>query len=128
MPTSASKSPGRTFYGISKAWALMPPRSMSSKPLPVGHPKWWDRRESRSSRLTADCWPFTPSPPLPKANRAVVGPVADAVDTVLDWDRQLPHVVVAIDRQGGDIDGTGVARSTMRAVARSAGAPCTSFE
>ncbi|MGW1066279.1 hypothetical protein ACWD4F_17400 [Streptomyces aureus] len=59
----------------------------------------------------------------PKANRAVVEPVADAVDTVLDWDRQLPHVVVAIDRQGGDIDGTGVARSTVRAVARSAGAP-----
>ncbi|MGW8885929.1 baeRF2 domain-containing protein [Streptomyces sp. NPDC055749] len=42
------------------------------------------------------------APPL--RNRAVFGPVADAFDTVLDYDRQLPHVVVAIDRQGGDID------------------------
>ncbi|MFE7161241.1 Vms1/Ankzf1 family peptidyl-tRNA hydrolase [Streptomyces sp. NPDC057636] len=41
----------------------------------------------------------------PARNRAVVGPVADAVETVLDRDRQLPHVVVAIDRQGGEIDG-----------------------
>ncbi|MET9896758.1 Vms1/Ankzf1 family peptidyl-tRNA hydrolase [Streptomyces sp. NPDC006465] len=44
----------------------------------------------------------------PTVNRAVVGPVADAVDTVLDRDRQLPHVVVAVDRQGGDIDGYAV--------------------
>ncbi|WP_369044022.1 baeRF2 domain-containing protein [Streptomyces sp. Midd1] len=40
----------------------------------------------------------------PSRNRAVLGPIADAVDTALDYDRQLPHVVVAIDRQGGDID------------------------
>ncbi|MFF0142829.1 Vms1/Ankzf1 family peptidyl-tRNA hydrolase [Streptomyces sp. NPDC005227] len=40
----------------------------------------------------------------PVRNRAVLAPIADAVDTVLDYDRQLPHVVVAIDRQGGDID------------------------
>ncbi|MET8212542.1 Vms1/Ankzf1 family peptidyl-tRNA hydrolase [Streptomyces sp. NPDC005373] len=41
----------------------------------------------------------------PVRNRAVVGPVADAVVTALDRDRQLPHVVVAVDRQGGEIDG-----------------------
>ncbi|MET8212903.1 Vms1/Ankzf1 family peptidyl-tRNA hydrolase [Streptomyces sp. NPDC005373] len=40
----------------------------------------------------------------PQVNRAVVGPVADVVETVLDRDRQLPHVVVALDRQGGEID------------------------
>ena len=44
----------------------------------------------------------------PAANRAVVGPVADALETVLDRDRQLPHVVVALDRQGGDVDGYAV--------------------
>ncbi|MFG3042516.1 Vms1/Ankzf1 family peptidyl-tRNA hydrolase [Streptomyces sp. NPDC048330] len=44
----------------------------------------------------------------PAANRAVVGPVADVLETVLDRDRQLPHVIVALDRQGGDIDGYAV--------------------
>ncbi|MGW8889741.1 baeRF2 domain-containing protein [Streptomyces sp. NPDC055749] len=46
------------------------------------------------------------APPL--VNRAVVGPVADVLETVLDRDRQLPHVVVALDRQGGEIDGYAV--------------------
>ncbi|WP_336207065.1 baeRF2 domain-containing protein [Nonomuraea sp. LPB2021202275-12-8] len=41
----------------------------------------------------------------PSRNRGVVGPVADPLETVLDRDRQLPYVMVAIDRQGGDIDG-----------------------
>ncbi|MET7828994.1 Vms1/Ankzf1 family peptidyl-tRNA hydrolase [Streptomyces sp. NPDC005386] len=44
----------------------------------------------------------------PAANRAAVGPVADVLETVLDRDRQLPHVVVALDRQGGDVDGYAV--------------------
>ncbi|MFG2452870.1 Vms1/Ankzf1 family peptidyl-tRNA hydrolase [Streptomyces sp. NPDC048512] len=40
----------------------------------------------------------------PAADRAVAGPVEDVLETVLDRDRQLPYVVVALDRQGGDID------------------------
>ncbi|NUS71823.1 MAG: hypothetical protein HOQ05_00290 [Corynebacteriales bacterium] len=41
----------------------------------------------------------------PTRNRATAGPVADALETALDRDRQLPYVVVAIDRQGAEIDG-----------------------
>jgi hypothetical protein len=46
---------------------------------------------------------FTLSSP-PAANRAVVAPVADPLETVLDLDHQLPYVMVALDREGGDID------------------------
>jgi hypothetical protein len=41
----------------------------------------------------------------PARNRAVLGPVADPLETVIDLDHQLPYVVVALDRRGGDIDG-----------------------
>ncbi|WP_037606115.1 baeRF2 domain-containing protein [Streptacidiphilus rugosus] len=46
---------------------------------------------------------FTLSEPPPR-NRAVVRPLADPLETVLDLDHQLPYVVVALDREGGDID------------------------
>jgi release factor family 2 len=41
----------------------------------------------------------------PARNRAVLGPVADPLETVIDLDHQLPYVVIALDRRGGDIDG-----------------------
>jgi len=41
----------------------------------------------------------------PAHSRAVIGPVADPLETVLDLDHQLPYVVIALDRVGGDIDG-----------------------
>lgn len=40
----------------------------------------------------------------PVHSRAVVGPVADPMETVLDLDHQLPYAVVALDRAGGDIE------------------------
>lgn len=40
----------------------------------------------------------------PAANRAVVLPVADSLELVIDRDHQVPYVVVAIDRAGADID------------------------
>jgi hypothetical protein len=46
---------------------------------------------------------FTLTTPPPRS-RAVVGAVADPLETVLDLDHQLPYVVVALDREGGDID------------------------
>jgi hypothetical protein len=46
---------------------------------------------------------FTLSEP-PAANRAVLAAVADPLETVIDLDHQLPYVVVALDREGGDID------------------------
>ncbi|MFF4542365.1 hypothetical protein [Streptomyces aureus] len=114
MPTSASKSPGRIFDGMSKAWAPATldvlEAAAGGSPEVVG--PLGESLFAAHGRLLAVHTLVAP----PKANRVVVGPVVDAVDTVLDWDRQLPHVGVAIDRQGGDIDGTGVARSTMRAV------------
>jgi hypothetical protein len=39
----------------------------------------------------------------PGRNRGAVGPVADPLETVLDLDHQVGHVVVALDRAGGDI-------------------------
>lgn len=39
----------------------------------------------------------------PARNQGVVGPVVDPLETVLDLDHQLGHVVVALDRAGGDI-------------------------
>lgn len=46
---------------------------------------------------------FTLSAP-PARTRAVVQAVADPLETVLDLDHQVPYVVVALDREGGDID------------------------
>ncbi|WP_329493812.1 Vms1/Ankzf1 family peptidyl-tRNA hydrolase [Kitasatospora herbaricolor] len=46
---------------------------------------------------------FTLSRP-PARNRAVVQPLADPLETVLDLDHQLPYVMVAVDREGADID------------------------
>ncbi|MGK4585941.1 Vms1/Ankzf1 family peptidyl-tRNA hydrolase [Kitasatospora sp. HPMI-4] len=46
---------------------------------------------------------FTLSEP-PARNRVVTGPLADPLETVLDLDHQLPYVMVALDREGGDID------------------------
>jgi hypothetical protein len=46
---------------------------------------------------------FTLSAP-PAANRAVLAAVADPLETVIDLDHQLPYVMVALDREGGDID------------------------
>ncbi|MBR7838074.1 hypothetical protein KDL01_32675 [Actinospica durhamensis] len=40
----------------------------------------------------------------PAASRGVVGLVADPLETVLDLDHQLPYIVIALDREGGDID------------------------
>lgn len=40
----------------------------------------------------------------PGHNQGVVGPVVDPLETVLDFDHQLAYVVVALDREGGDID------------------------
>lgn len=40
----------------------------------------------------------------PAANRAVVLPVADPLDLVIDRDHQVPYVVVAVDRVGADVD------------------------
>jgi hypothetical protein len=39
----------------------------------------------------------------PGRNQGLVGPVVDPLETVLDLDRQLAYVVVALDRSGGDI-------------------------
>ncbi|MBW8482284.1 baeRF2 domain-containing protein [Actinomadura parmotrematis] len=41
----------------------------------------------------------------PAADSAAWLPVADPLDLVVDRDHQLPYVVVAIDREGADIDG-----------------------
>ncbi|MFC5203126.1 baeRF2 domain-containing protein [Streptomyces kaempferi] len=46
---------------------------------------------------------FTLSRP-PARNRAVLAPLADPLETVLDLDHQLPYVMVALDREGADID------------------------
>jgi len=46
---------------------------------------------------------FTLTSP-PARPRAVVGPVPDPLETVLDLDHQVPYVVVALDREGADID------------------------
>ncbi|NUP51240.1 MAG: hypothetical protein HOW97_28600, partial [Catenulispora sp.] len=46
---------------------------------------------------------FALSEPPPRS-RAVVGPVADPLETVLDLDHQVPYAVVALDRVGGDIE------------------------
>ncbi|WP_037913532.1 baeRF2 domain-containing protein [Actinacidiphila yeochonensis] len=46
---------------------------------------------------------FTLAAPPARA-RAVAGPVPDPLETVLDLDHQVPYVVVALDREGGDID------------------------
>ncbi|MGI5467205.1 hypothetical protein [Streptomyces sp. CA-132043] len=40
----------------------------------------------------------------PRADSATVLPVADPLDLVIDRDHQLPHVVVAVDREGADVD------------------------
>lgn len=40
----------------------------------------------------------------PARNRAVVLPIADPLDLVIDRDHQVPYVVVAVDRAGADID------------------------
>lgn len=40
----------------------------------------------------------------PPANRAVVLPIADPLDLVIDRDHQVPYVVVAVDRVGADVD------------------------
>lgn len=40
----------------------------------------------------------------PPVSRAVVAPVVDPLETVLDLDHQLPYAVVALDRAGGDIE------------------------
>ena len=39
----------------------------------------------------------------PGRNRGLVGPLVDPLETVFDLDHQLAHVVVALDREGGDI-------------------------
>lgn len=39
----------------------------------------------------------------PARNQGVVGPLVDPLETVLDLDHQLGHVVVALDRAGGDV-------------------------
>jgi hypothetical protein len=39
----------------------------------------------------------------PGRNRGLVGPLVDPLETVLDLDHQPAHVVVALDRAGGDI-------------------------
>ncbi|GAA2059240.1 Vms1/Ankzf1 family peptidyl-tRNA hydrolase [Catenulispora yoronensis] len=46
---------------------------------------------------------FALSEPPPRS-RAVVGPVPDPLETVLDLDHQVPYAVVALDRVGGDIE------------------------
>jgi hypothetical protein len=40
----------------------------------------------------------------PPSSRAVVGPVADPLETVLDLDHEVPYAMVALDRVGGDIE------------------------
>ncbi|GAA4980685.1 hypothetical protein GCM10025734_83700 [Kitasatospora paranensis] len=40
----------------------------------------------------------------PARDRAVVGPVADPLETAFDLDHQLPYVMVALDREGADVD------------------------
>ncbi|MFF7177498.1 Vms1/Ankzf1 family peptidyl-tRNA hydrolase [Streptomyces sp. NPDC008121] len=45
---------------------------------------------------------FTLAEP-PAADRALVLPVPDPMGLVIDRDHQLPHVVVAVDREGGDV-------------------------
>jgi peptide subunit release factor 1 (eRF1) len=40
----------------------------------------------------------------PAHNQGSIGPVVDPLETVLDFDHQLAYVVVALDREGGDID------------------------
>ena len=40
----------------------------------------------------------------PAANRARLLPVADPLELVIDRDHQVPYVVVAVDREGADID------------------------
>ncbi|WP_034262461.1 Vms1/Ankzf1 family peptidyl-tRNA hydrolase [Actinospica robiniae] len=39
----------------------------------------------------------------PAQSQAMVGPVVDPLETVLDLDHQMAHIVVALDRSGGDI-------------------------
>ncbi|WP_245833902.1 Vms1/Ankzf1 family peptidyl-tRNA hydrolase [Streptomyces aidingensis] len=46
---------------------------------------------------------FTLTEP-PAAGSARVLPVPDPLGLVIDRDHQLPHVVVAVDREGGDVD------------------------
>jgi len=47
---------------------------------------------------------FTLTSPPAGGSRAVAGPLPDPLETVLDLDHQVPYVVVALDREGGDID------------------------
>lgn len=44
----------------------------------------------------------------PTANRAELLPVADPLELVIDRDHRVPYVVVAVDREGADVDAFGV--------------------